>query len=90
MTTVDRLRAIPESTPASQRRILPRTNPSPRQAKFRQCHERKLAEINSRAPGTGTLDNTRPYTAGLVHLKTRPRKKAILAARDAEVERRNR
>eukprot|EP00752_Nemacystus_decipiens_P012934 g11447.t2 len=59
-------------------------------AKFRAHHEKRLEEISRRAPGTGTLDNTPPYTAHLVHLKTRPKKKAILAARDAEVERANR
>lgn len=61
-----------------------------RQAKFRAHHEKRLEEISRRAPGTGTVDNTPPYTARLVHLKTRPKKKAILAARDAEVERANR
>ena len=61
-----------------------------RQAKFRAHHEKRLEEISRRAPGTGTVDNTPPYTAHLVHLKTRPKKKAILAARDAEVERANR
>lgn len=60
------------------------------QAKFRAHHEKRLEEIRRRAPGTGTVGNAPPYTAHLVHLKTRPRKKAILAARDAQVERANR
>lgn len=60
------------------------------QAKFRAHHEKRLDEISRRAPGTGTVDNTAPYTSHLKHLKTRPKKKAILAARDAEVERANR
>ncbi|CAM9979144.1 unnamed protein product, partial [Hapterophycus canaliculatus] len=59
-------------------------------AKFRAHHEKRLEEISRRPPGTGTVDNTPPYTVHLVHLKTRPKKKAILAARDAEVERANR
>lgn len=59
-------------------------------AKFRALHEKRLEEISRRAPGTGTVDNRPPYTAHLVHLKTRLKKKAILAARDAEVERANR
>ncbi len=53
-------------------------------------HEKRLEEISRRAPGKGTVDNTLPYTANLLHLKTRAKKKATLAARDAEVERANR
>ena len=60
------------------------------QARFRAHHERRLAEISARAPGSGTIDNSTPQTLHLAHLKTRPKKKAILAARDAEVERGNR
>ncbi|CAN0047713.1 unnamed protein product [Laminaria digitata] len=58
-------------------------------ARFRAHHEKRLAEISTRAPGSGTIDNTTPQTLHLAHLKTRPKKKAILAARDAEVERGN-
>ncbi|CAM9196611.1 unnamed protein product, partial [Ectocarpus sp. 13 AM-2016] len=60
------------------------------QAKFRAHHEKRLEEISRRPPGTGTLDNTPPYTTHLMHLKTRPKKMAILASRDAQVERANR
>ncbi|CAN0093091.1 unnamed protein product [Ectocarpus sp. 6 AP-2014] len=59
-------------------------------AKFRAHHEKRLEEISRRPPGTGTLDNMRPYTTHLMHLKTRPKKMAILASRDAQVERANR
>ncbi|CAN0356466.1 unnamed protein product [Ectocarpus sp. 12 AP-2014] len=59
-------------------------------AKFRAHHEKRLEEISRRPPGTGTLDNTPPYTTHLMHLKMRPKKMAILASRDAQVERANR
>ncbi|CAM9342342.1 unnamed protein product, partial [Ectocarpus fasciculatus] len=60
------------------------------QAKFRAHHEKRLEEISRRPPGTGTLDNMPPYTSHLMHLKTRRKKMAILASRDAQVERANR
>ncbi|CAM9992098.1 unnamed protein product [Choristocarpus tenellus] len=58
-------------------------------ARFREAHNRKLVEIQSRVPGSGTLDNKPPYSSKMRHLKTRAKKKALLAERDARVEREN-